>query len=135
MSQTDKRPHRHDDVRKWLRETAPVQTALHADELLLVNLVERWFRELTEKRIRREVFHSVPELTNAIYQYRDSHNEHPKPFVWAARVEDIVRRVSKCKAILQTVRLGAFLQVLLLWRLVLPEECHHNRSRERTSNP
>jgi len=66
-------------------------------------LVERVFGELTQKRIRRGVFHSVPELIDAIDQYISIYNEHPKPFVWTAKVEDIVQTVSKCKAILETL--------------------------------
>ena len=65
--------------------------------------MERVFGELTAKRIRRGVFHSVPELVSAIDQYLNIYNENPKPFVWTAKVEDILRKVSECKAILETV--------------------------------
>jgi len=58
---------------------------------------------LTARRIRRGVFHSVPELIDVIYKYLDAYNEDPNPLVWTAKVEDILRKVSKCKAILQTV--------------------------------
>lgn len=95
--------HRHDDVRKWLRKRPRFKLHFTPTSCSWLNLVERWFRELTVKRIRRGVFHSVPELITAIYQYRDTYNEDPKHFVWTAKVEDIVRKVSKCKAILQTV--------------------------------
>jgi len=95
--------HKHADVQKWLGKHPRFKLHFTPTSCSWLNLVERWFRELTEKRIRRGVFYSVPELINAIYQYRDAHNEDPKPFVWTAKVEDIVRKVSKCKAILQTV--------------------------------
>jgi len=49
------------------------------------------------------VFHNVLELIDAIDQYLNTYNENPKPFVWTAKVEDILRKVSKCKAILETV--------------------------------
>ncbi len=66
-------------------------------------LVERWFRELTDKQIRRGVFRSVSDLVEAIHEFLKAHNEEPKPFVWTANVETILRKVSKCKAILDTV--------------------------------
>jgi hypothetical protein len=58
-----------------------------------LNLVERWFRELTRKAIRRGVFRSVPELVSAIYAYLDAHTADPKPFVWTASAEEILRKV------------------------------------------
>ncbi len=63
--------------------------------------MERWFRELTQKAIRRGVFPSVPALIEAIQAYLDAYNEDPKPFVWTATVESIVEKVNRCKAILQ----------------------------------
>ena len=68
-----------------------------------LNLVERWFREITEKRIRRGVFHSVKDLIAAIEEYLLVNNENPKPLVWTASVESILEKVNKCKAILETV--------------------------------
>ena len=55
-----------------------------------LNLVERWFREITDKRIRRGVFRSVEQLIAAIRAYIDEHNDDPKPFVWTAKAEDIL---------------------------------------------
>ena len=95
--------HKHADVQKWLRKHPRFKLHFTPTSCSWLNLVERWFRELTQKRIRRGVFHSVPELINAIYQYRDAHNEDANALVWTAKAEDIVRKVSKCKAILQTV--------------------------------
>ncbi len=56
--------------------------------------MERWFRELTDKAIRRGVFVSVPDLCGAIYEYLDAHNADPKPFVWTASVEAILEKVA-----------------------------------------
>jgi hypothetical protein len=67
-----------------------------------LNLVERWFGEITRKRIRRGVFHSVPELVTAIEEYISCNNASPKPFVWTKRAEDIINKVSHCKAVLET---------------------------------
>ena len=69
-----------------------------------LNLVERWFRELTQKRIRRGVFRSVPELEAAIHEYLEASNQAPKPFVWTAPAQDIlakVERAAKTHAIVQ----------------------------------
>jgi hypothetical protein len=68
-----------------------------------LNLVERWFRELTEKRIRRGSFYSVEELVTAIEEYMQQNNRQPKPFIWTASVEKILEKISRCKVILETV--------------------------------
>jgi hypothetical protein len=68
-----------------------------------LNLIERWFGQLTAKQLRRGAFTSVKDLTNSITQFIKTYNNDPKPFVWNAKVEDILRKVGKCKAILETV--------------------------------
>ncbi|MCA1605019.1 MAG: IS630 family transposase, partial [Acidobacteria bacterium] len=68
-----------------------------------VNLVERWFGEITRKRIRRGVFKSVPELIAAIDEYILVNNTNPKPFVWTKKGEDILEKISHCKAIIETL--------------------------------
>ena len=68
-----------------------------------MSLVERMFGELTAKQIRRGVFHSVPESIGSIDRYLNVYNEDPKPSVRTAKVEDILRKVSKCKAVLETL--------------------------------
>jgi len=60
-----------------------------------LNLVERWFRELTQKAIRRGVFRSVPELVAAIQAYLDAHNADPKPFIWTASADEILQKVRR----------------------------------------
>ena len=67
--------------------------------------MERWFRELTEKRIRRGNFYSVEELRAAIDEYVQNNNRQPKPFVWTASVEKILAKIQRCKVILETVHL------------------------------
>ena len=68
-----------------------------------LNLVERWFREITDKRIRRGVFTSVVALVEAIAAYIAHHNVHPKPFVWTASADAIVAKVTRSKAMLETL--------------------------------
>ena len=95
--------HKHPEVKKWLKKHPRFKLHFTPTSSSWLNLVERVFGELTAKRIRRGVFHSVPELIDAIYKYIDSYNKNPKPLVWTAKVEDILRKLSKCKAILETV--------------------------------
>jgi hypothetical protein len=68
-----------------------------------LNLVERWFREITTKRIRRGVFHSVGDLVAAIDTYLRETNKNPNPFVWTASVATILAKIGRCKAILETL--------------------------------
>lgn len=63
-------------------------------------MIERWFRELTQKRLRRGVFRSVQELIVAILDYVAEHNEHPQGFVWTKKAEHILAKVSRAKAAL-----------------------------------
>lgn len=66
-------------------------------------MVERWFREITDKRIRRGIFRSVPELIAAIEKYLKNHNQNPKVFVWTAPVDRIMTKIAKCKEALETL--------------------------------
>ena len=65
-------------------------------------MVERWFRQITDKRIRRGSFKNVPELVKAIKQYIGAHNQNPKVFIWGASVETIMSKIVKCKEALET---------------------------------
>jgi len=68
-----------------------------------LNLVERWFREITEKRIRRGVFQSVPSLVTAIMEYLEASNAEPKPFVWTASMQTILSKVRRANEALETL--------------------------------
>jgi hypothetical protein len=63
-------------------------------------MVERFFRDLTEQRLRRGIFRDVEELIMAIGDYIDKHNESPKPFVWTAKASDILEKVRRARAAL-----------------------------------
>jgi transposase len=95
--------HKHPKVQQWLVKHPRFHFHFTPTSSSWLNLVERWFRELTTKRIRRGIFRSVPELIAAIEEYIAVHNAHPKPFVWTKSAEMILSKVSKCKAILETV--------------------------------
>ncbi len=58
-------------------------------------MVERFFRDLTEKRLRRGVFHDVEDLITAIGDYIDQHNRQPKPFIWTAKAKDITASLAR----------------------------------------
>jgi hypothetical protein len=68
-----------------------------------LNMVERWFRELTDKRIRRGSFRNVRDLIAAIQEYITNHNQNPRVFTWTASVESIVAKVAKCKEALDAL--------------------------------
>jgi hypothetical protein len=61
-------------------------------------MVERFFRDLTQNRLRRGVFRDVEELIMAIGDYIDQHNEKPKPFIWTAKAADILEKVKRAQA-------------------------------------
>ncbi len=97
------RTHKHDNVDAWLQKHPRFHLHFIPTSSSWLNLVERWFRELTEKALRRGVFHNVPELTEAIEAFLAAHNTDPKPFVWTASIDAILAKVGRCKAVLETV--------------------------------
>lgn len=94
--------HNHPNVRAWLKKHPRFHLHFTPTSSSWLNLIERWFAELTNKAIRRGVFVSVDDLVDAIDAFVRSHNADPKPFVWTASVEQILTKVGKCKAILTT---------------------------------
>jgi len=74
-----------------------------------LNLIERWFAELTNKRIRRGSFLSVDDLIAAIEEFLAAWNEHPKPFVWTATVDSILAKLSRCRQTLEQIQAGCTL--------------------------
>jgi transposase len=95
--------HKHINVKRWLRRHPRIHLHFTPTSSSWLNLVERWFRDLTEKRIRRGSFESVPELTAAIDNYLTQSNQNPHVFVWTASVETILAKIGKCKEALETV--------------------------------
>jgi transposase len=93
--------HTHPNVKAWLEKHPRFHLHFTPTSSSWLNLVERWFRELTQKAIRRGVFPSVADLIDAIQAYVDAYNEDPKPFVWTATLDSIIEKVNRCKAILQ----------------------------------
>ena len=63
-----------------------------------LNMVERFFRDISENRLRRGVFTSVPELVTAIDKYVAHHNTNPKPFIWTRSARDILQKVIRANS-------------------------------------
>lgn len=63
-----------------------------------LNVIERFFRDLTENRIRRGVFRDLEQLIVAIGDYIDCHNDNPRPFIWTATAKDILQKVTRARA-------------------------------------
>jgi len=95
--------HTHPDVTAWLAEHSRFRMHFTPTSASWLNLVERFFREITEKRIRRGVFKGVPDLVEAITDYLQAKNAVPKPFVWTASVQNILSKVHKANAVLETL--------------------------------
>jgi len=95
--------HKHPRVKSWLRRHPRFHLHFIPTSSSWLNLVERWFRDLTTKRIRRGSFRNVRELIAAIKQYLDNHNQNPRVFVWTASVERILTKVAKCKEALDAL--------------------------------
>jgi len=92
--------HKHENVKRWLKRHPRFHMHFIPTSSSWLNLIERWFREITDKRIRRSAFTSVPQLIQAIMAYIDQHNDDPKAFVWTAKVEEILEKVRRARAVL-----------------------------------
>ena len=95
--------HKHPRVRSWLRRHPRFHLHFIPTSSSWLNMVERWFREITDKRIRRGTFQNVPELITAINDYLGNHNQSPQVFVWSAPVERILTKIAKCKEALDAL--------------------------------
>jgi len=87
--------HKHENVNKWLAKHPRFHLHFIPTSSSWANMVERFFGELTDKALRRGVFHSVPDLIAAIERYLEAHNENPEPFVWTATAEKILEKVRR----------------------------------------
>ena len=95
--------HKHPRVKSWIRRHPRFQLHFIPTSSSWVNMVERWFREITDKQIRRGVFRSVPELIAAIENNMNNHNQNPLVFVWTASVESLMAKIAKCKEALDAL--------------------------------
>lgn len=98
--------HKHPRVQRWLKRHERFIAHFVPTSSSWLNLVERWFGELTGKRLRRGTFVSVEDLQQAIEEFLTTWNNAPRPFVWTATVESIVEKLSRCQQTLERIKPG-----------------------------
>src|SRR2546425_697543 len=98
--------HQHPHVQAWLKRHPRFIPHFVPTSCSWLNLVERWFRELTTQSVRRGSFTSVQALENAIGEFLAAWNENPNPFVWTATVESIQEKLSRCRQTLEQIKPG-----------------------------
>lgn len=94
--------HKHANVRRWLERHPRFKFHFTPTSSSWVNIVERFFRDLTTNRIRHDSFHSVAELEAAIEDYIAAHNEDPQPFIWTAAADRILEKVGRARTALKS---------------------------------
>jgi len=95
--------HKHPKVQKWLKRHPRFHIHFTPTSSSWLNMIERWFRELTEKRLRRGVFRSVDELVSVIEEHVAHHNANPKGFAWTKKADEILEKVARAKAALDKI--------------------------------
>ena len=94
--------HKHPAVQDWFAAHPRYHLHFTPTSASWLNLVERWFAEITRQRIRRGTFRSVPDLIRTIHAYLREHNKDPRPFLWTASAASIMRKIRRCKEALDT---------------------------------
>lgn len=90
--------HKHPSVQEWLEKHPRFNMHFTPTSASWLNMVERFFRDISENRLRRGVFRSVPELVTAIDKYVAHHNSKPKPFIWTVSARDILQKVIRANS-------------------------------------
>jgi transposase len=96
--------HGHERVRRWLAKHPRFVLHFIPTSASWLNLVERWFAELSGKAVRRGAFRSVQELQRAIQEFMAAWNANPSPFVWTASVEKIIEKFARCQRRLEQIQ-------------------------------
>ena len=96
--------HKHAKVQKWLKRHPRFHMHFIPTSSSWLNVIERFVRDLTDKRIRRGSFTSVDELKKAIFDYIEHHNQSPVPFVWTAQADKILEKVGRARLALNKLR-------------------------------
>ncbi|EUA12929.1 integrase core domain protein [Mycobacterium kansasii 732] len=95
--------HKHAEVDRWPNRHKRFHLHFTPTSSSWLNQVERWFRDLTDKNLRRGVFASVPDLIASIEEYLNAHNADPTPYVWTATAESILAKVQRARTKLEQV--------------------------------
>ena len=111
--------HKHPNVQRWFKRHPRFVPHFVPTSSSWLNLVERWFGELTSKAVRRGSFTSVADLQTAIAQFLEAWNQDPKPFVWTATVTAIQAKLSRCRQTLEQIK----------------PACTAPRTRKKTKSP
>jgi len=96
--------HKHEQVKRWLEAHKRFHVCFTPTSASWLNMVERFFRDLTHNRLRRGVFQDLEQLIMAIGEYIDGHNKNPKPFIWTAKATDILEKVTRAQTALNKRR-------------------------------
>jgi len=89
--------HKSPQGKRWLARHKRFHLHFVPTSSSWLNRVERWFGQITQKRIRRGTFKSVPQLVDAIHDYLKNYNADPKPFVWTKDADMILAKINRCK--------------------------------------
>jgi transposase len=89
--------HKHERVQRWLELHQRFHVHFTPTSSSWLNMIERFFRDLTQNRLRRGIFQDLEQLIMAIGNYIDVHNQNPKPFIWTAKASDILEKVTRAR--------------------------------------
>ena len=96
--------HKHPKVKSWLKFHKRFHVHFTPTSASWLNMVERFFRDLSEQQLKRGVFHSVPELEHTVMGYIDTHNKAPAPFIWTKSAKDILEKVTRGRRVLDKLQ-------------------------------
>jgi transposase len=92
--------HKHPSVKTWLKRHPRFHVHFIPTSSSWLNMIERWFREITQKRLRRGTFRNVRELIAAIESFMAAHNAAPRPFTWTAKADEILAKIERARKVL-----------------------------------
>ena len=92
--------HKHPRVKSWLKRHPRFHQHFIPTSSSWLNMIDRWFREITQKRLRRGTFHNVSQLIDAIESFIATHNKNPRPFTWTAKADDILAKIELARNVL-----------------------------------
>lgn len=87
--------HKHPKVKRWFERNKSFHCHFTPTSASWLNMVERFFRDISENQIKRGVFKSITDLEKVIEEYIAGHNTDPKPFIWTAKASDILEKVKR----------------------------------------
>ena len=96
--------HKHPKVKRWIKRHQRFHVHFTPTSASWLNMIERFFRDLTQNRLKRGVFRDLEELIMAVEANIDRHNLSPKPFIWTASANDILQKVTRARKALHITR-------------------------------